>query len=463
MSGVQVPFSLEQLTQLVECLAYNEEVSGSKPLLFKLLLVKPWTIQRSVGALTLKPFSNESREWELLENESFDISDGFGVSLRASIREDRIFLMEPRDIELPWLTDRGRLFFEGFFDSSGNPQGSENTEWSDVFEQVSSTLYFLDHFKFSQTDLNSNFLVIAFKRVSEENLDILNRIESRFSFVKLLSDRSSLKNVSLEESYQLTDVFSPNKLKFSSLSVLVGTNTRYEGYVLNLSLRQRYLKGGFTILSLGPLTNLTIPSTCVGSSLKSLFSLYEGTLPACREVARSTIPLVLTNTQFLAQLGDSNLQSVLLTAGALSNPFFNLSVMPDRIESTGINDSKNYKSLTFKEILNSNYFYYLNMDLGVNPEFKRLVDFNLLGVLRADWGYETKKTKSVFAQSDVLAHKNLLENPGFSVSHAAGLETTAVLRFLPTKGFFGENSTYKTVQGLTKKSIKASLTQFSLR
>lgn len=36
MSGVQVPSSLKQLTQLAECLAYNEKVSGSSPLLFKL-------------------------------------------------------------------------------------------------------------------------------------------------------------------------------------------------------------------------------------------------------------------------------------------------------------------------------------------------------------------------------------------------------------------------------------------
>ena len=66
-----------------------------------------------MGALTLKPFSDESREWELFESEGLDLTDSFGVSLRFSVRENKIFLAEPWDIKTPWITDRGRLFFEG--------------------------------------------------------------------------------------------------------------------------------------------------------------------------------------------------------------------------------------------------------------------------------------------------------------------------------------------------------------
>lgn len=71
-----------------------------------------------MGALTLKQFSNSIREWELSEGEGIDPTDGFGVDLRLSIRENQIFLAEPSNPNTPWLTDRGRLFFDGLFDEN---------------------------------------------------------------------------------------------------------------------------------------------------------------------------------------------------------------------------------------------------------------------------------------------------------------------------------------------------------
>ena len=68
-----------------------------------------------MGALTLKTFSDELREWELIESEGFDITDSFGTSLRLSINNQQIILAEPFDPANPWITDRARLFFDGFF------------------------------------------------------------------------------------------------------------------------------------------------------------------------------------------------------------------------------------------------------------------------------------------------------------------------------------------------------------
>ena len=68
-----------------------------------------------MGALTLKVFSNELREWELIEGEALDPTDSFGVGLRLSLRENQIYLAEPNDPDLPWITDKARLFFDGMF------------------------------------------------------------------------------------------------------------------------------------------------------------------------------------------------------------------------------------------------------------------------------------------------------------------------------------------------------------
>ena len=94
-----------------------------------------------MGALTLKPFSDESREWELFESEGLDLTDSFGVSLRLSVREDKIFLAEPWDIKTPWISDRGRLFFEGASKVT-NDSPKHKVSWVNIFNQVKSVLYY---------------------------------------------------------------------------------------------------------------------------------------------------------------------------------------------------------------------------------------------------------------------------------------------------------------------------------
>lgn len=404
-----------------------------------------------MGALTLKPFSDESREWELIENESVDISDGFGVPLRASVRENRIFLVEPNNIDMPWLTDRGRLFFEGAFSQEKtNKKGLDSLEWADLFERVKSSLYFLDHCSFLYpTSESSKFFNIVFKRVSVENLDFLQKLENKFSFVRLIVDRNYQKQINLEESYQLTADFDPLKLKFSSLCLLIGINTRYEGYVLNLILRQRFLKGGFAVMSLGPSIDLTIPSICLGSSLSTFLSLCEGTLPACRELSKATNPLFLTNNYFFKKLGSFD---YLIALNSLKVNL-KLAVMSDRIESTGISDLSKYNHLNAKDLWKSACFYYLNMDLDINSEFKRLTDVVLLNSFGEHFS-SIRQTSScaVFLHSeDELSNKKVLTGMLFKNKD---YDTYFMYYHLPAKGFFGEDSTYKSIKGVEKKSAK---------
>jgi hypothetical protein len=145
---------------LVECLAYNEKVSGSNPL----SLIKHYFY---VGALTLKAFSDELREWEFIEGEGIDPTDSFGVSLRLSIRENQIFLAEPNDPSTPWLTDKGRLFFDGMFEKTS----TKPTNWGSFFNDISELMYFVDHLNFHKKNISS--FIFAFENLSLETLNIL--------------------------------------------------------------------------------------------------------------------------------------------------------------------------------------------------------------------------------------------------------------------------------------------------
>jgi NADH-quinone oxidoreductase subunit G len=270
---------------MVECLAYNEKVSGSNPLLFITNLYK-------IGALTLKVFSDELREWEFIEGEGIDPTDSFGVGLRLSVRENQIFLAEPNDPTTPWITDRGRLFFDGMFEKTVS---DEEIHWNDFFEYITESIYFLDHLNLQKK--NPLSLIIAFENVSLEVVNMLYLLEQSCSSVILKRAENYIINNDFESFYQVDSAANKSKLALSSLGILLNTNTRYEGYVLNLNMRQRFLKGDFKLLSIGSLLDITLPVSNIGSNMSVLKSIGEGTHLFCQDIKDSSFPLLISNTE----------------------------------------------------------------------------------------------------------------------------------------------------------------------
>ena len=91
-------------------------------------------------------------------------------------------------------------------------------------------------------------------------------------------------DTNLEQSFQINSATSLSKLSASSLCVLIGTNSRYEGSYLNLKLRQRYLKGNFKLLTIGSLLDLTFPVSFLGSDVLTLKNISEGNHSFCKDI-----------------------------------------------------------------------------------------------------------------------------------------------------------------------------------
>jgi NADH-quinone oxidoreductase subunit G len=70
----------------------------------------------------------------------------------------------------------------------------------------------------------------------------------------------------------------------SDLCLLVSTNIRYEGYYLNLNLRQRFLKGNFKCFILGSWIDLTFPTKFIGSNIKIFKDILEGNHSICQDL-----------------------------------------------------------------------------------------------------------------------------------------------------------------------------------
>ena len=69
-----------------------------------------------MGALTLKSFPFELRGWELEKFDSIDLTDSFGSSIKVSLNNKQIILIEPSN-NSNWISDKTRQFFDGLNNS----------------------------------------------------------------------------------------------------------------------------------------------------------------------------------------------------------------------------------------------------------------------------------------------------------------------------------------------------------
>ena len=71
-----------------------------------------------MGALTLKSFSFVLRSWNVRSYDSIDPTDSFGQETKVYIQKNQVIKIEPQfanNTLSPWLTDKGRQFFDSIF------------------------------------------------------------------------------------------------------------------------------------------------------------------------------------------------------------------------------------------------------------------------------------------------------------------------------------------------------------
>nr|QXV92909.1 NADH dehydrogenase subunit 11-b [Nitzschia anatoliensis] len=390
-----------------------------------------------MGALTLKAFSDELREWEFIEAEAIDPTDSFGVNLRLSIRENQIFLAEPNDPNTPWLTDKGRLFFDGMFDKLS----SKPTDWESFFIEVSELMYFIDHLNLHRRSVFS--FIFAFENLSLETLNMLYLLKQNCSLIELrrVENYKSLNDQELQ--YQLGSSVEKPKLQMSTLGLLVNTNPRYEGYILNLNLRQRFLKGNFKLLNLGSALDLTFPTCHLGSNFNILKSLAEGTHTSCQDIKNAEFPVVITNTELFKRHDARIFTEVLKYISVLDTAWSGTNVLNHNIGSAGIQSLNKFIPLSIEDFVNFFGLYYINVSLSSIANMKKLVELHLLLIFSFN---KTLKNR-VFVDQNV----NSLNNVTYKK-----LEHKIFNNYfhLPSSLFLEDNETYINTQGLIKRTTK---------
>jgi len=390
-----------------------------------------------MGALTLKVFSNELREWEYTDLEAIDPTNSFGVSLKLSCRENQIFLAEPNDPDMPWITDKARLFFDGMFTQNTN---KEITSWNQFFQNFFDLLYFVDYFNFQKK--KTFFLTFIFENLSIEVSNILYLLQQTSSLLQIRKlEAYNIKN-DLEINYQLTHSIKKPSLSKSTTVLLLNTNPRYEGYLLNLNLRQRFFKGNFKVLSLGPTLNLTFSTINLGSNFNTFKSIIEGVHVICQDFKNSNHPILITNTELLKK-NDSKL--LFTSLQKINSPLKTLiNVLNHNLNNVGVHGLYNFLPLSLEDFKNSFGFYFINVPMQSSANLKRFLKLYLFNSFSS-----SNQNATVIPQTFVDQYVDS-SNKDFAIK----FKNKFNYYYLPTNLFLEESETFINTQGIVKRTTK---------
>ena len=404
-----------------------------------------------MGALTLKSFPFVLRSWNVKSYDSIDPTDSFGQNTRVYVNKNQIVKIEPQFSDKTlnvWLTDKGRQFFDAVFDQSVNQIAQVETmsvkttkQWEGLFSTIRKTFYVFDicNFKYA----NRSFFLIVFENVSIEVLNFLSLICQINSFIKVKRVEKISIDTSLEQNFQIDSSTSLSKLSASSLGILIGTNSRYEGSYLNLKLRQRYLKGNFKLLTIGSLVDLTFPISFLGSDLSVLKNISEGNHSFCKDIVSSENPMFITNSETFKH---SNMQNFLSTlkvlkySNAFSKVWHGFNVLNSSLPETGFYMFSRFSFLTLKDLLSFSALYSLNVNLNSMAAIHTITKSRLLKY----------KTSNNFLNDQLLIN----QSSDSAISNAFQLVSFKNYLYLPKSTFFETQETYINSEGFRKIGSK---------
>ena len=413
-----------------------------------------------MGALTLKSFPFELRGWDIEKLESIDPTDGFGSDTRVYVSKNQIVQIEP-DFNInssgTWLTDKGRQFFDGIF-GTWNPNNEKklntlelsNKEWYNIVKNIVQTVYMFEHCK---TKISTrNFFTIVFENLSIEMLSLLTILSQNQPFIKLRRIENIKANNDLEADFQLNSVSTQSKLRSSTLCLLLANNPRYEGYHLNLNLRQRMLKGNFKCLVIGSLIDLTFPVSFLGSNFNILKTIAEGNNLICQEFKYANNPLVIiTNELFKRTDGENSMKMLksLKYANLFSKSWNGLNTLNPSLSESGTQSINRFVPLNSKDLNSFSSLYLLNITANNTPNLKKITELKLLN--------QTKIKNSI---ESLFIDQNNKSNNNLGMCHEIDniLETKFQKYIhLPSSMFYENEETFINTEGFIKRTNKLIL------
>jgi NADH-quinone oxidoreductase chain G len=315
-----------------------------------------------VGALTSKPYTFKARSWELKKQEGIDILDGLGSNIKIDTFNNEIIRILPKtnfDINKEWISNKTRFFFDSLKYQrlqypllKNNENKFDKISWLDALNIINQKLLTTDSSKIkgiigNLTDLESIFLLKKkFNKLGISNIIYENFFENKN--IKINSDFSSnfLFNNTLKS------------IEESDLCLIIGSDIRKEGSILNIHLINRLKKGNFKIAYIGNKIDFTYPINHIGLTFNNLIQILLGKHNFCKTLKKAKNPLIIIGENFLNQKNGFFLLSKLKTLSFFKNNinFFNSKTSFINFLETTFNKSNN-------SFNNAELYYLFNTNL----------------------------------------------------------------------------------------------------
>nr|DAD55002.1 TPA_asm: NADH dehydrogenase subunit 11 [Phytophthora agathidicida]DAD55197.1 TPA_asm: NADH dehydrogenase subunit 11 [Phytophthora agathidicida]DAD55236.1 TPA_asm: NADH dehydrogenase subunit 11 [Phytophthora agathidicida] len=316
-----------------------------------------------VGALTSKPYTFKARSWELKKKEGIDILDGIGSNIKIDIFNNEIVRILPKtnfNINKEWISNKTRYFFDSLKYQrlkypllKDNENNFHKISWLDALNLINQKLITTDSTKIKSiigdlTDLESLFLL----KKNLNKLGISNIIYERF-----------LNNQNIKINSDLTSNFLFNNtlksIEESDLCLIIGSDIRKEGSILNIHLINRLKKGNFKVAYIGNKIDFTYSIKHLGLTFLTLIDIIVGKHSFCKDLKKSKKPLIIIGENIINQKNGFFLLSKLKNLSFLNNNINFFNSQTSLINFFEITFSKTQQNLSN----NSKLYYLFNTNL----------------------------------------------------------------------------------------------------
>ncbi len=308
-----------------------------------------------VGALTSKPTAFTYRSWELRSTDSIDTSDALGSNIRVDARGGEVMRIMPRlneDINQEWISDKTRYQFDGLryqrliAPMVKNGQGQlEECEWPTALQAVSKVL--------TETPAGS-IRAIAGKLADAESLVALKDLMSRLGAGDLRHESGyDDMDADLRGSYIFNSSLSG--VDSADAILLIGTNPRVEGPVLNARIRAQAMYG-MPVGVIGSDVDLTYPYDHIGDSVSTLDAIVKSGSAWLKTLSEASNPMIIVGSGVLRRSDRdavvAKIHKLANKAGVIKDGWSGLNILHDaasRVTALDVGFVPNAKARETKE------------------------------------------------------------------------------------------------------------------
>ncbi len=262
-----------------------------------------------VGALTNKPYAFAARPWELQKTESIDVMDAIGSNIRIDTRGNAVMRVLPRlneAVNEEWINDRSRFACDGlarkrldrpYVRRDGKLQPAT---WEEAFAAIAARLNGLQGGKIAAlagdlADCDSMYaLKDLMQGLGSPNLDC--------------RQDGAVYDVSQRAGYIMNSGIAG--IEQADCILLIGTNPRHEGTIVNARIRKRWLQGGLRVGLIGQDADLSYPHRHLGTGVTALNELLAGQGAFADLLSKAKKPLMIVGAGLLARADGAALQQL---------------------------------------------------------------------------------------------------------------------------------------------------------